>query len=211
MQRGCGRLSGMWVGRTASGLCSLRSAGARGCLHAARLNGSSRPKGKASSGRDPPPRQWVCLPPCLPRRLSGFSGNFEWRSSRPVRSGWERSGCEPSPRGREVPPMQKVSGRTVGTTATDSESALPAEVQRRLGELIEAASEGLLALSVGAGLRLVHELMELEVEALAGPKGKHDAGRIVKRQGYEQGSVTLGGRRVPVRRPRVKRVDDGRE
>ena len=107
--------------------------------------------------------------------------------------------------------MQKVSGRTVGTTATDSESALPAEVQRRLGELIEAASEGLLALSVGAGLRLVHELMELEVEALAGPKGKHDAGRIVKRQGYEQGSVTLGGRRVPVRRPRVKRVDDGRE
>jgi hypothetical protein len=38
--------------------------------------------------------------------------------------------------------MQKVSGRTVGTTATDSESALPAEVQRRLGELIEAASGG---------------------------------------------------------------------
>ena len=107
--------------------------------------------------------------------------------------------------------MQKVSGRKVGTTATDSESSLPAEVVVRLGELIEAASQGLLALSVGAGLRLVHELMELEVEALAGPKGRHDAGRVAKRHGYEQGSVTLGGRRVPVRRPRVKRVADGRE
>jgi putative transposase len=107
--------------------------------------------------------------------------------------------------------MQKVSGGKVVASATESESALPAEVQRRLGELIEAASEGLLALSVGAGLRLVHELMELEVEALAGPKGKHDAGRVAKRHGYEQGSVTLGGRRVPVRRPRVKRVDVGRE
>jgi putative transposase len=107
--------------------------------------------------------------------------------------------------------MQNVSGSTVGAAATSGESALPAEVQRRLGELIETASEGLLALSVGAGLRLVHELMELEVEALAGPKGRHDAGRVAQRHGYEQGSVTLGGRRVPVRRPRVKRVDDGRE
>ena len=107
--------------------------------------------------------------------------------------------------------MQKVSGGKVVAPATDSESALPAEVVARLGELIEAASEGLLALSVGAGLRLVHELMELEVEALAGPKGRHDGGRVAKRHGCEQGSVTLGGRRVPVRRPRVKRVDDGHE
>jgi len=37
-------------------------------------------------------------------RLSGFSGNFEWRSSRPVRSGWERSGRQPSPKGQEEPP-----------------------------------------------------------------------------------------------------------
>jgi transposase-like protein len=107
--------------------------------------------------------------------------------------------------------MQKVSGRTVATAAKDGESALPAEVVARLGELIGAAREGLLALSVGAGLALVVELMELEVEALAGAKGRHDPGRVAKRHGYEDGSVTLGGRRVPVRRPRVKRVEDGRE
>jgi len=107
--------------------------------------------------------------------------------------------------------MQKVSGRTVAAAASDGESALPAEVVARLGELIGAAREGLLALSVGAGLALVAELMELEVEALAGPKGKHNAGRVAKRHGYEKGSVTLGGRRLPVRRPRVKCVEDGRE
>ena len=107
--------------------------------------------------------------------------------------------------------MQKVPGREVVAAAQEGGRALPVEVQQRLGELVSAASEGLLALSVGAGLRLVQELMELEVQALTGPKGKHDPDRACKRHGYEDGSVTLGGRRVPVRRPRVRSVDDGRE
>jgi putative transposase len=45
------------------------------------------------------------------------------------------------------------------------------------------------------------------VAGLAGPKGKHDPGRSVYRHGTEAGRVTLGGRRVPVRRPRVRTVD----
>jgi hypothetical protein len=107
--------------------------------------------------------------------------------------------------------VQKVSGREVTTTAGAADSPLPAEIQEVLGQLVGAAREGLLALSVGAGLALVHELMELEVQALAGPKSKHDPDRMAKRHGYEQGSVTLGGRRVPVRRPRVKSIEDERE
>ena len=47
--------------------------------------------------------------------------------------------------------------------------------------------------------------MDAEVTALAGPKGKHDADRATTRHGTEAGSVTLCGRRVPVRRPRVRR------
>ena len=38
--------------------------------------------------------------------------------------------------------------------------------------------------------------------ALAGPKGKHNMTRTAVRHGGERGSVTLGGRRVPVTRPR---------
>ncbi|MCA1681270.1 MAG: transposase, partial [Actinobacteria bacterium] len=67
------------------------------------------------------------------------------------------------------------------------------------------------ALSVGVGLGVVHELMELEVTEVVGPKGKHDPDRTAKRHGHENGSMTLGGRRVPVRRPRVRTADDEHE
>jgi putative transposase len=46
-----------------------------------------------------------------------------------------------------------------------------------------------------------------EVDELVGPKGRHDSGRTAVRHGHEAGSVTLGGRRVPVERPRVRAVD----
>ena len=80
-----------------------------------------------------------------------------------------------------------------------------------LGELVGAAREGLLALSVGVGLRVVHELMEAEVTEVVGSKGKWNAGRTAVRHGHEDGSMTLGGRRVPVRRPRIRSVEDERE
>ena len=92
-----------------------------------------------------------------------------------------------------------------------AESPLPAQIQEVLGELVGAAREGLLALSVGVGLGVVHELMELEVDEVVGPKGKHDPDRVAKRHGHEDGSMTLGGRRVAVRRPRVRSADDERE
>jgi hypothetical protein len=41
---------------------------------------------------------------------------------------------------------------------------LPQRVQDALGELAGAAKEGLVALSVGVGLGVLHELMEAEVE-----------------------------------------------
>jgi putative transposase len=63
---------------------------------------------------------------------------------------------------------------------------------------------GLLALSVGVGLGVVHELMELEVAEVAGPKNKHNPDRTAKRHGHQDGSLTLDGRRVGVRRPRIR-------
>jgi transposase-like protein len=104
--------------------------------------------------------------------------------------------------------MKNVSGPQVVTTTATMESPLPAEIQEALGELVGAAREGLLALSVGVGLRVVHELMEAEVTEVVGPKGKHDPDRTAKRHGHEDGSMTLGGRRVPVNRPRIRSVDD---
>ena len=56
--------------------------------------------------------------------------------------------------------------------AINDEAVLPERVQEAFGELVGAAKEGLLALSVEVGLGVLHELLELEVEAIVGPKGK---------------------------------------
>jgi putative transposase len=107
--------------------------------------------------------------------------------------------------------MKKVSGPQVVTSAEALESPLPAEIQEALGELVGVAREGLLALSVGVGLSVVHQLMEAEVEEVVGPRGKWNPDRTAKRHGHERGSMTLGGRRVEVSRPRIRTADDERE
>jgi putative transposase len=106
--------------------------------------------------------------------------------------------------------MRTVSAREVATDEQIVEG-LPERVQEALGELAGAAREGLLALSVGVGLGVLHELMEAEVDEVVGPRSRHDPDRTAKRHGHEDGSVTLGGRRVPVRRPRVRTADDEHE
>jgi transposase-like protein len=85
--------------------------------------------------------------------------------------------------------------------------AFPEHVSVAMAEIAENVGEGLLALAVGAGLQVMQTLMDADVTALAGPKGKHDQGRIAVRHGREHGSVSLGGRRVPVTRPRVRAAD----
>jgi len=107
--------------------------------------------------------------------------------------------------------MKKVSGPQVVTSAEASEMPLPATIQDALGELVGAWREGLLALSVSVGLGVVHSLMEAEVDEVVGPKGKHNPDRTAKRHGHERGSMTLGGRRVEVSRPRMRTADDEHE
>jgi putative transposase len=87
-----------------------------------------------------------------------------------------------------------------------SELALPPSVQEALGELVSAAKDGLLALSVGVGLGVLSEMMEAELDEVVGPKGKRNPGRSAVRHGHEGGEVTLGGRRVAVERPRARTV-----
>jgi len=79
-----------------------------------------------------------------------------------------------------------------------------------MGDIAGAAREGLLAMSVAAGMAVMQAMFEAEIAAVAGPKGKHDPDRVVVRHGTQKGSVTLGGRRIPVGRPRA-RTTDGHE
>ena len=95
--------------------------------------------------------------------------------------------------------------------ATSQEVVLPVRVQEALGQLVGAAKEGLLALSVGVGLGVLSELMEEEVDDVVGVKGKWNPERTAVRHGHEAGAVTLGGRRVAVERPRVRAADGSSE
>jgi putative transposase len=106
--------------------------------------------------------------------------------------------------------MRTVSAASVAANDRGI-GGLPEPVLEALGELADAAKEGLLALSVGVGLGVLHELMEAEVDEVVGPKGKHDVDRSAVRHGHDRGEVTLGGRRVPVERPRARTADGDHE
>ena len=88
---------------------------------------------------------------------------------------------------------------------------LAGRVDGHLATFAEHMREGLLAASTAVGLEVMAELMDAEVTALVGPKGRHDTDRTLNRHGAEPATVTLGGRRVPVRRPRVRTIADGDE
>ena len=80
-----------------------------------------------------------------------------------------------------------------------------------LTESAESAREGLLALAVATGLQVMGAWMNADVEALCGPRGKHNTDRAGYRHGVEAGSVALGGRRVAITRPRVRAADGSGE
>jgi putative transposase len=92
-----------------------------------------------------------------------------------------------------------------------SRPAVPERVSVALAELAGEVREGLLALAVGAGLQVLAAMMEDDVAAACGPRGKHDPQRTATRHGHERGSVPLGGRRVPIERPRMRAVDGSGE
>jgi putative transposase len=96
-------------------------------------------------------------------------------------------------------PLRLVSASTAGLPEW-----LAGRVDEHLAVFAAHMTQGLLAASTAVGLEVMSELMDVEVVELVGPKGKHDPARVAMRHGSEQGVVTLGGRRLGVRRPRVR-------
>jgi len=62
----------------------------------------------------------------------------------------------------------------------------------------------LMELVVGTGLQVVQQLLEEDRAAICGTRYRHDEARVASRGGTTSSSVVLGGRRVVVRRPRVR-------
>jgi putative transposase len=94
--------------------------------------------------------------------------------------------------------------RLVSASAAGLPEWLAGRVDEHLAVFAAHMTQGLLAASTAVGLEVMGELMQVEVVELAGPKGKHDPARTAMRHGTQPGTVTLGGRRLGVRRPRVR-------
>lgn len=103
--------------------------------------------------------------------------------------------------------MKKDYQTIAASAATVPGLVMPDVIGIAMGDIAAAVREGLLALAVGTGLQVMDALMAESVTAICGPKGRHNPGRLAVRHGSDDGSVTLGGRRVPVRRPRVRSAD----
>jgi hypothetical protein len=69
-----------------------------------------------------------------------------------------------------------------------------------------AGAEQLIAAAAAA-----ERSLEEDMTALCGPRGRHDPLRSAVRHGSEDGAVTVGGRRVPVRPPRVRAANGAKE
>lgn len=90
--------------------------------------------------------------------------------------------------------------------------AVPGQVSIAMEEIAADMREGLLALAVGAGLQVMQQLMEADVRAVCGPKGKHNPDRTAVRHGGERGSVGPGrpaGPGHPAASPRERRLGGG--
>jgi transposase-like protein len=107
--------------------------------------------------------------------------------------------------------VQTVSTAKVVNHDEVVEEVLPPRIQEALGQLVGAAKEGLLSLSVAVGLGVLSEMMAEEVDEVCGPKHKHNRDRMAYRHGTDEGTVTLGGRRVEVERPRMRTKDGEQE
>jgi putative transposase len=106
---------------------------------------------------------------------------------------------------------QKKTARTSTTAESPAPVVMPDVVSVAMSEIAADVREGLLAIAVGAGLQVMAAMMAADVDSLCGPRSKHDPERTAVRHGSEAGSVSLGGRRVPVRRPRVRSADGSGE
>ena len=82
-----------------------------------------------------------------------------------------------------------------------------AYLQLTMSEIMGKAKEGLLALSIELGLQTIRLMIEQEVDSLVGPKGVHNPNRTAYRHGHEQSHLVVGGRKVSVKKPRVRSIE----
>jgi len=100
----------------------------------------------------------------------------------------------------------------MGKAARKSERGQERNAQALLpiAALMFTLRRGMREFIVESGMKALDDLLEQERTALCGPRYKHEPERAAYRAGHADGELVMGGRRVRVRRPRV-RTDEGEQ
>lgn len=99
----------------------------------------------------------------------------------------------------------KVYHRETNESTTNCKSPLPPPLQElTLSDLQQAVKSRFASFCTAVGIRALMALMEQDVEAVAGPKGKHDPNRAAYRHGFQGTTVPMGNQRIAIERPRVR-------
>jgi transposase-like protein len=80
-----------------------------------------------------------------------------------------------------------------------------------LGSVLVRAKQALREVMLSAGTDVLMALLEQDREALCGPRHEQSEGRENHRYGYDTGPLVLGGRKVAVRKPRVRSIGGDEE
>jgi len=110
-----------------------------------------------------------------------------------------RRGHRRASRTRRAEQVQIVTQETVGVAGH-----VAVELPVGLADVIHGVSAEIEQLAGQAGLLIMQAVLAAEVEQLAGPRGRHDRDRTATRWSEQRGYVVLAGKKVPVRKPRVR-------
>jgi len=86
-------------------------------------------------------------------------------------------------------------------------NAATVQIPLPLLSAVEDAQSAFFGLCVETGKQVLAAMMEHDRIALCGPAGRHDAERQAVRAGSTESAIVLGGRRIAMRRPRVRSVE----
>jgi len=105
--------------------------------------------------------------------------------------------------------MTKRTARAQRTQAKNGAGPAPVHLVEPMLTGMTTTRQHLLAWVHAHGLAALDELFREEAVALAGPKGRHQRPRAHHHWGTAATELTFGGRRVQVRRPRVRPMIGG--
>jgi putative transposase len=90
-------------------------------------------------------------------------------------------------------------------------NADPVQLTFDTPEMVRLAQQGLGELLPRVGKLIIENVMECEVEQLAGKRSRPDPKRSAYRWGSEAGYLIIDRQKVPVAKPRVRNVQHNRE